>query len=49
MCRLRQRHFIGENADLSADLRIFYNFSGLAVGVLKQGFSVSKVRFDSAP
>lgn len=36
MCRQRQRHFIGENADSLAKLRIFYNPAGPAFGLLKQ-------------
>jgi hypothetical protein len=36
MYRQRQRHFISENADLLADLRTFYNPTGVAFGLLKQ-------------
>jgi hypothetical protein len=36
MYRQRQRYFISENADLLADLRIFYKPTGLAFGLLKQ-------------
>ncbi|HVG35390.1 MAG TPA: hypothetical protein VM911_20150 [Pyrinomonadaceae bacterium] len=49
MHRQRQRHFIGENADLLAYLRIFYNPTTFFWTFEAKASPVSKVGFAFAP